>query len=75
MLQRGGSVSEASSVGQNHAEGELKGEHTGCRCESEEDGEGEDGSTREHGALLLSWWNGRILVKPCNYYSRKLCDM
>ena len=53
----------------------VEGEHTGCRCESEEDGEGEDGSTREHCALFLNWWDGRILVKPCNYYSRKLCDM
>lgn len=31
------------------------GAHTGCRCESEEGGEGEGKSSGEHGACLLGW--------------------
>lgn len=34
------------------------GEHTGCRCEREEGGEGEDESKWKHGALVLGWWRG-----------------
>ena len=42
-------------LGEREAERERTGGgHTGCRCESEEGGEGEKDSSGEHGAPLLS---------------------
>lgn len=39
--------------------------HTGCRCESEEGGEGEDESSGEHCSLFLDWWKLRKLENCC----------